>query len=210
MQNRVVAGRYAAALLRTAVAYGELDRVEQDLDLLTRSLAAEETLGRFLDSPRERPAAKKQLVEKVFGERLSPTTRRFFYLLIDKKRHSLLPLIAQRYREHADEVRGVTVAKVRVSRPLTPEGEAAVQAKVKALTGRAVRLEVKVDPAVVGGICLRVGNRIIDYTLQRQLSELREDIIAGTVPRGRRRPGWQAGVRATSTAGVRKGNEHQA
>ncbi len=184
MQDRLVAGRYTAALLRTAIAHGELDRVEQDLGLLTRSLAAEETLGRFLANPRETAAAKKGLVGKVFGERLTPTARRFFCLLIDKKRHGLLPLIAQRYHEQADEVRGVAVAKVRVAQPLTPEVEAAIGAKVRALTGRNVRLEVKVDPETVGGVHLRVGNRIVDYTLQRQLEQLRADIISGPGPPG--------------------------
>lgn len=179
MQNRMVAGRYATALLRSAVARGELDRVEQDLNLLVKSLAAEETLSRFLDSPRETPETKKQLIEKVFGGRLSPTAYNFIRLLIDKKRTDYLPVIAELYKVHADEVRGVAVAEVRVAQPLTPEGEAAIRAKVKALTGRDVKLEVALDPHVVGGVFLRVGNRIIDYTLQRQLDELRESIIAG-------------------------------
>lgn len=183
MQNRVVAGRYAAALLRSAAARGELDRVEQDLDLLARSLAAEETLGRFLDSPRETVETKKQLVDKVFRDRISPTARNFFHLLIDKKRQSYLPAIAEIYKEHANEVRGLTVAKARVARPLTPEAEAEIKKTIKALTGREVRLEVEIDPQVVGGVLLRVGNRLIDYTLQRQLQQLREDIISG---RGRR------------------------
>lgn len=183
MQNRVVAGRYAAALLRSALSHNELDRVEQDLNLLVRSLAAEASLGRFLDSPRETPDVKKQLVDKVFGEQLSPTTCHFLYLLIDKKRLGHLPVIAERYHEHADEVRGVAVAKVKVAQPLTAEGEAALKARLKALLGLDVQLEVQVDPAVVGGVYLRVGNRIIDYTLQRQLEQLRADIIAGGAPR---------------------------
>jgi F-type H+-transporting ATPase subunit delta len=184
MQSKVVAGRYAAALLRSAVTHNELDRVEQDLDLLVRSLAAEATLGRFLDGPRETPATKKQLVEKVFGAKLSPTTIHFFYLLIDKKRLDHLSAIAQMYHEHADEVRGVAMAKVRVAQPLTPEAEAVIKAALKSVTGRDdVRLEVTLDQNVVGGVYLRVGNRIIDYTLQRQLEQLREDIIAGHGPR---------------------------
>ncbi|MGE5553656.1 MAG: ATP synthase F1 subunit delta [Betaproteobacteria bacterium] len=184
MQNRLVAGRYSAALLRTAIARGELERVEQDLELLSRAWAAEETLSRFLSNPRETAAAKKQLVDKVFGERLAPTTRHFLHLLIDKKRQNVLPLIAQRYREQAAEVRGVVAAKVRVAQPLTPAGEAAIRAKVRELTGRDVRLEVTVDPEIIGGVYLRVGNRVIDYSLQRQLEELRRQIIGGRGLRG--------------------------
>ncbi len=184
VQSRVVAGRYAAALLRSAVARGELDRVERDLDLVVGSLAAEETLGRFLDSPRETPATKKELVDKVFGGRLTGLVRNFLHLLIDKKRHAYLPAIARVYHEHADEVRGIAAVKVKVAQPLTPQAEAALRDHLKLLTGREVRLEVQLDPGVVGGMYLRVGNRVIDYTLQRQLERLREEIIAGRGPRG--------------------------
>lgn len=184
MQNRVVAGRYAAALLRTAVAHGELDRIEQDLDLLVRSVTAEETLSRFLDNPRETPATKKQLVDKVFGDKLSPAALNFFHLLIEKKRHAYLATIAELFKEHANAVRGVAVAKARVAKPLTPEAEAAIKTSVKELTGRDVRLEVEIDPSVVGGVHLRVGNRLIDYTLQRQLERLRENIASGRGLRG--------------------------
>lgn len=184
MQNRVVAGRYAAALLRSAVANDELDRVDQDLDRVVKALAAEETLGRFLDSPRETPETKKQLVDKVFGDRVCRIVRNLLFLLIDKKRVEQLPAIAQMYHDHADEVRGVAVAKVRVAQPLTAEAEVLIKHEVKQLTGRDVRLEVQLDPKVVGGMYLRVGNRVIDYTLQHQLERLRENIIAGRSLRG--------------------------
>lgn len=184
VQNRVVAGRYAAALLRSSVASGELDRVDQDLDQLVKALAAEETLGRFLDSPRETPETKKQLIDKAFGDKVSRIVRNLLLLLVDKKRVSLLPAIAQMYHEHADAVRGVAVAKVRVAQPLTAEAEELIRHELRQLTGRDVRLEVQLDPGVVGGMYLRVGNRVIDYTLQHQLDRLREDIIAGRSFRG--------------------------
>ncbi|MGE5507715.1 MAG: ATP synthase F1 subunit delta [Chitinophagales bacterium] len=195
MQNRVVAGRYAAALFRTAVARGEMERVERDLALLVSTLGAEESLRRFLDSPMNPLGAKKELLGKVFGDKISLTVRNFLFLLVDKKRHEYLGAIAELYREHVNAARGITVAKVRSAQPLTPQVREAIRAKLRNLTGREIELEEQIDASVVGGVYLRVGNRVIDYTIQKQLEELREGIATGRINLGgkaaRKRVQWK-------------------
>lgn len=195
MQNRVVAGRYAAALFRTAVARDEMEQVERDLVLLVSTMAAEESLGRFLDSPKNTLDAKKELLGKVFSNKISLTVRNFLFLLVDKKRHDYLGAIAELYREHLNAARGITVAKVRAASPLTPQVREVIRAKLRSLTGREVELEEQLDPSVVGGVHLRVGNRVIDYTIQKQLEQLREGIVTGRISVGgktaRRRVQWK-------------------
>jgi F-type H+-transporting ATPase subunit delta len=178
MLSKLVAKRYARALLSAAVAKSVIERVETDLFTVVAAIKKERGIAKFLADPKETPGAKKELLGKAFAGIL-PETLNFLSLLVDKKRFDYLPEILSAYSEEADRIRGIAVAKVKSAQALQPDAMAAISKRLKEITGKEIELVTEIDPSIVGGVLIRVGNKIIDATLARQLEDLRSAIALG-------------------------------
>ena len=175
MKAVAVAGRYARAL---AESVGEkdvkaLDTAGRQLDLLVRVLSADQDLTRFFDSPVTR-AANKSAALATLSDRagLDDLMGRFLGVVVEHRRVAALPAIAEEFRALHDEAAGIVPAEATFAVAI---GKAETDAFAKALekmTGRRVRLTVKVDPAIVGGVRTRIGSKVYDGTVRNQLQAL--------------------------------------
>jgi F-type H+-transporting ATPase subunit delta len=169
--DRVLAGRYAAALFQAAAAKGEEQKVQADLGsahkLLLDAMAA-------LRHPRVPPASKKKLVHDALGDKVGPTTLTFLDLLVDKKRFDLMIMVSAVYAKLAAEKRGAAKAHVRTAAPLSPDAQQLLVAKLKKFTGKEIELDVKEDPELIGGITVKIGDWVLDSSLRGQLRRLKE------------------------------------
>ncbi len=169
--DRVLAGRYAAALFQAASAKGEEQKVQADLGsankLLLDAMAA-------LRHPRVPPASKKKIVHDSLAGKVGPTTLRFLDLLVDKKRFDLMIMVSAIYAKLAAEKRGAAKAHVRTAVALSPEASAQLVAKLKKFTGKEIELDVKEDPELIGGITVKIGDWVLDSSLRGQLRRLKE------------------------------------
>lgn len=171
--DRILSGRYAAALFQAAVAKGEEQKVQGDL-----SLAHKQLLGAMaaLRHPRIAPADKKKLLRTELDGKTGAATLKFLELLVDKKRFDLFPMIASQYGRLALEKRGVAKAVVRTASPLTPEQQKTLAARLKAFAGKDIELDVKEDPELIGGVSVKIGDWVLDSSLRGQLRRMRESI----------------------------------
>ena len=171
--DRVLAGRYAAALFQAASAKNEEQKVQADLGsahkLLLDAMAT-------LRHPRVPPASKKKLVHDSLTGKVGPTTLRFLDLLIDKKRFDLMIMIAAVYAKLAADKRGAAKAHVRAAVALSPDAQLELAAKLKKFTGKEIELDVKEDPELIGGITVKIGDWVLDSSLRGQLRRMRESI----------------------------------
>lgn len=169
--DRVLAGRYAAALFQAAAAKGEEQKVQADLGsahkLLLDAMAA-------LRHPRVPPASKKKLLHDAIGDKVGATTLNFLNLLVDKKRFDLMVMVAAVYAKLAAEKRGAAKAHVRTAAPLSPDALQQLTAKLKRFTGKEIELDVKEDPELIGGIAVKIGDWVLDSSLRGQLRRLKE------------------------------------
>ncbi|MFQ5876740.1 MAG: ATP synthase F1 subunit delta [Acidobacteriota bacterium] len=173
-----IAKRYARALAE--VAGPRLERVASDLDLLARVLARRPQLMRFFEDPSVRRRDKEEAAGTLTGRaRVGALTRRFVAVLIENRRLAALPAIARAFAEIRDERLGVLPVEATTAVPLSPEQKRRFRESLERMTGRSVRLEWQVDPEVLGGARARIGSRVYDGTLRRQLEVLRER-LAGT------------------------------
>jgi F-type H+-transporting ATPase subunit delta len=101
-------------------------------------------------------------------------------LLVERRRVSLLPAIAREYGRLLDRERSVVPAVVTSAVPLSAEEAAAVQARVETMTGSTVSLRSEVDPSLIGGLTLRVGDRLLDASIRGRLERLRSQLLAGS------------------------------
>lgn len=182
MTETVIARRYASALFSLGKKQGEeaLNKhgaLLADLAAMTR---AEPKLGLALKSPVISINEKKALLGALLDQMAADKTmRNFCFLLADKERLGVLADIADWYGILLDETNGVLRGKVITAIRLSPERQAEVKASLAQKMGRDMELVFSVDPSILGGMVLAVGDRVMDGSLRAQLGILRENLKRG-------------------------------
>lgn len=171
--DRVLAGRYAAALFQAASAKSEEQKVQADLGSAHKLLLDAMSVLRH---PRVPPASKKKLVHDALDGKVGPTTLRFLDLLVDKKRFDLMVMVSSIFAKLAADKRGSAKAHVRTAAPLSPDAQRELAAKLKNFTGKEIELDVKEDPELIGGIAVKIGDWVLDSSLRGQLRRLKESL----------------------------------
>jgi F-type H+-transporting ATPase subunit delta len=98
---------------------------------------------------------------------------------VARRRVSLVPAIAGEYGRLLDRHRGVAAAIVTSAAPLSADETAAIQARIEVLAGATISLRTAIDPALIGGVTVRIGDRLIDASVRGRLERLRDRIVAG-------------------------------
>jgi len=184
MRNRAVAGRYARALLEVCLEQGVLEGVAESYAAVAAALDEHPRLRAMLSGPQIAEDDKKALLEKVFGDKVEPVLLRFFHLLIDKRRIDGLRDIAEEFHLLAEEAQGRRFAFVETAVPLPDDLAGALREKLSAVTGKRIDLETKVDPSVIGGVRVTMGDRVIDGTVRTNMARLRQRLLEADVRSG--------------------------
>ena len=168
-----MAGRYATALFELAAERHALDQVERDLATLEQALTASADLGRLIRSPvigREDQGRAMAALAGKLG--LGEITCNFLGVLAGQRRLGALPGVAAAFKRLLAAHRGEETAEVVSAVPLDEDELASVKSAVARYAGRPVQLSASVDPALLGGIVVRVGSRMIDASLKTKLQNL--------------------------------------
>lgn len=169
--DRVLAGRYAAALFQAASAKSEAPKVQADLVLAAKILSEKTSVLRH---PRVSLADKKKLLKDCLGSAVGTTALRFLELLVDKKRYDLFVLASAVYGRLLAEKSGTAKAVVRTARPLSADAQKLLMARLKTFAGKEIELDVKEDPELIGGLTVKIGDWVLDSSLRGQLRRMRE------------------------------------
>jgi F-type H+-transporting ATPase subunit delta len=169
-----VARRYALALYQEAEAQGAVDRIDDDVQALRETLDGSRELVALFESPVVARERKEAVVRRLFDGKLGDLTLRFVGLLFEKEREDLLPAVVRAYGALRDDRLGLVEAHVRTARPLGYEEAQELEQALARRTGKQVRLRMEVDPALLGGLVVRIGDRVFDRSVRHQLKTLRE------------------------------------
>ena len=176
--NRALAKKYAAALLTLAKETGTLEEVEQELAQIGEIVQQNPELTGFLRNQLISREAKKEVVERIFTQHLNPMVMRFLGVVIDRGRIALLPDIIDVYLELSHVERNIAEAQVRLAVDLTDEEETRLIRELTELTGKEIYLEKTIDPSILGGMIVTIGDRRIDGSLKRQLHEMKTTLLS--------------------------------
>ncbi len=174
MRDRKVALRYAQALLDVATARGLIDELDESLGGVVAVADRHQELRRFLQNPQVPLAQKKALVGSLLGGRVEPILVQFLEMLLDKGRIAYLGDIQATFADLVEQHKGLQRARVVTAVALPADLEARLRDRLAELTGRQILLEKSIDPSVIGGVCVTMGDRILDGTLRSGLRRLRD------------------------------------
>lgn len=173
MSDIRVASRYAKSLLELAQERGVLEEVYADMQYFTKTLNANRDLQLVLGNPIVKHDKKLAILNAVFGKNVSELTSAFFRIITQKNREAVLESAAKEFVNQYNEVKGIQKATVTTAVPLTPELRASFQKMVEERTGKTVELHEVVNPAVIGGYVLRIGDQQIDDTIRTNVQKLK-------------------------------------
>lgn len=185
MRSEIIARNYAETLLSLAERHGGpggLEAFGQAADTLAALLQADPRMRQFLETPRVSADQKKAALTAALAGRAPEMFVRFLMVLTDKRRQALLPEIAAAYRELVDERMG----RVRVQVTISHAPDAALQAEIgNALAdrlGKTVIPTFTVDPELMGGMVVRMGDQILDGSVRSRAAQLRRRLLNAQMP----------------------------
>jgi F-type H+-transporting ATPase subunit delta len=154
-----------------------LDAVEDQLFGFSRAVSESADLQMALSDPSVGSQAKAALVESLLVGRAQTQTVQVLAYALSHLRGRRADTVIEGLMDLAAEQRGRSVAEVRVARPLDPEQATRLSAALSRIHGRDVRLNVAVDPEVIGGISVRIGNEVVDATMATRIEQARRVLV---------------------------------
>jgi len=183
--ERRIVRRYASALFAAASKAGAVDQVESDLGLVSYVLFSGDMvppanrvgLWETLVSPVVPPAKKHEIIDAIFKDKVGDITLAYLKLCVDKRREQVIPETESEYVALANEARGIVRAEVTSAVELSQDQQTRLVAKLSETTGKRIELCGKVDPSLIGGLLVRVGDTVIDGSIRGRLEAIREKLL---------------------------------
>ena len=177
MADQRVAARYAKSLLDLGKEMGTLSAVKDDMDLLSKTMAESRELRLLLRNPIVKHDKKLAILKAIFEGKVSDMTLRFFTILTEKNRESAIEGIGPEFLAQYNAMQGIQSAEVTSATPLTAVARLEIRKLVTQQTGLTeVQLTEKVDPELIGGFILRVGDNQIDDSVRTSLRRMRTSL----------------------------------
>lgn len=168
-----LAGRYASALFDLARDGKAIETVESSLAQLTAALAESADLKALVTSPLvSRTDAAKGVAAVAAAMKLDDLTARFLGVLADNRRLADLPAMIRAFGLLTAAHRGEVTAEVTTAHPLSADQLDALKQQLKARVGRDVAVATQVDPAILGGLVVKLGSQLIDASIRTRLNSL--------------------------------------
>lgn len=179
MKNSVVARNYAEALYGVAVAAAQVERFGDLLDAVAGAVAADPTVHAVLMNPRVAKKAKSDLLARALREIAPAQFVKFLAAVVHRGRQGLLGEISEAYQELVDQHLDRVHASVVTAHPTDRGLEQTIARRLTEVVGRTVVPHFRTDPSLIGGLVVRVGDRVFDGSLRRRIRMLRERMLLG-------------------------------
>jgi F-type H+-transporting ATPase subunit delta len=178
MRDATIARNYAEALLALARKAGDLPAWGRLIDDVAGAMERDDRLRRFLEAPQVSADQKNAVLSKAYEDRAPRLFLLYLQRLVKNRRQMLIPDIATEYRDLVDEVEGRVHAQVTVAREVGDEERAAIARQLTQTLGMPVVPQVRINPNILGGIIVRIGDRVMDGSVRKRLGILRGRMLA--------------------------------
>jgi F-type H+-transporting ATPase subunit delta len=177
MREPTIARNYAETLLELAQRAGDLRGWGEMIESVANAMDTDRRLRMFLESPRLSAGQKNDIIQKAYGATLPRNFVRFLQALVSHRRQMLIPLIAHEYNDLVDRVEGRVHASVTVAREPDDSDRDVVTTQLKRALGKDIVAHFHVNPTILGGVVVRVGDTVLDGSVRRRLATLKSRML---------------------------------
>ena len=171
-RSNPVSRNYAEALLALATKAENREGFGVMIRDVANAIAQDATVKLFLESPRVSYERKNEILSRAFGDRVPRVFLRFLQTMVHNRRQMMIPEIATEYMKLLDAEEGRVHAEVTLARPATDAETKDIGTQLSRVLGMNVLPQVVIDPSIMGGIIVKVGNTVMDGSVIRRLSKL--------------------------------------
>jgi F-type H+-transporting ATPase subunit delta len=175
MSSTRAAIRYAKAILDLAHSKNVAEAVANDMKTISTTIANNQELSTFILNPTMKVEVKESALLEVFANS-NAVTKGLFHLLFENKRFEILGEITSEYNNLNDEANGVQVAKVTTAIAMDAALEAKVLAKIATFSDKKITIENTVNPSIIGGFILRIGDKQYNASVANRLQVLKREL----------------------------------
>ena len=177
MADSKVAKRYAKSFLGLVSEKGELEEAYKDMSLIQRTASECRELAVMFNSPVVSTDKKISILEALYGKKLSKATMLFLILITKKRREGAIPAIADSFVAQYNILKGITTAVVTSAAILSDDAKKRIQEIVQKEVGGTVELKMEVNPDLIGGFVLRIGDKQLDTSILNKIGDIRQEFI---------------------------------
>ena len=179
MNNSIISSRYAKALLLIGKEHHCLEALEFDMEFLSALVKDNSVFARVLDNnPVIKPSQKRKVISELLADRVHPMTINFINMTIRNRREFMLPDVARRFVDLYEELKGIKRVRITSAVGLDKETTNRLHDRLNALLKAEVRMVAEVNPDLIGGFILRVGDQQYDASLSANLKRMRKAMSA--------------------------------
>lgn len=172
-----VSNRYAGALINLSESKGIFENVSNDIELMYSAISGSKEFRVMLASPVIKESVKLSILEELFSSKVSPESMTFIRFIVDKNRENILVDILKRYLELRDIKLGFVNVEITSAVEINSEQEKEIKNKLQEITGKNVRMKFHLNPSIIGGMLIRIGDTIMDSSVAHQLELLKKRFL---------------------------------
>lgn len=178
MLKGAIARRYAAAMFDLGLKQNQLDRTLDDVQGIAR-LFSKHTLAFLLREPKIPAQRKESVLREALSARVLPISLNLALLVVQRGLVDVMPNIATELQQMVLDYKNQAVAEVTTAAPMDEQQQALVKQALERRTGKSILLHTKVNPEILGGVVARVGDQVIDGSIQQRLQALKRQLLNG-------------------------------
>lgn len=180
---KLVSGTYGEALFQLAQEEGKIELFTEEIGGIRLVLDENPDFLRLMTHPRISKEEKLAVMEHVFAGRVSAEMTGFFHTLIEKGRFGEISGIFSFFLEKMREYKKIGVASVKSAAPLSEEQQKKIERKLLETTGfESMEMQYEVDPALIGGLVIRIGDRVVDSSIRTKLEKIKSRLMKVQLP----------------------------
>ncbi len=172
-----VAKRYAKAIFELALEQERLEAIGADLAQVKDSLVQNPDWQAWLANPLVSVQDKQETLRQVYGDKVAPEVLQLLAIMLKNRRAAHMVAVVDEFQALWDEHRGIVHAHVASAFPLTEAEESGLAASLEKLTGKTIVLHKEVDPELIGGVLVRIGDRLYDGSVRGLLQRLEKQLV---------------------------------
>jgi F-type H+-transporting ATPase subunit delta len=173
---KLVSNTYAQALFEVALELDNLDQIRDELGFINETFKTYPEFYEVFRTPKINKEERKDVIVKVFSEKISKEVMNFIKILVDKRRGTAIGGIYNEFVDMVDAHKGVVKAVVESAVPITEEEQSALTEKLAKVTGKEIRLTALVNPEIMGGLVVKIGDKVIDGSVKNRLDIMKDNL----------------------------------